>query len=315
MRFFFVLSGFLITGILLDARESARRGSVSYATALARFYGRRAVRILPLYFLIVGVTWLLGMHATRQAIGSLVTFTYNLHLMQQGWWDEHMAHFWSLSVEQQFYLVWPWPILFMPRRFLWPTAVAMLGVGELTRYWYVANQDAGLGMWVSPLASADALGLGAVIALALRSVRTAAAVLERWPIGIATVIGLVGSWASSWWQPPLAPFVGFGTELLHDGFQLVGFAGLIAGAALGFHGAAGTILSFRPLTYLGQISYGLYLYHPLMVPLAGTLLRSVNAPGAALPTGIVLALALSLGTTMASWHLFERPLNQLRRCF
>jgi peptidoglycan/LPS O-acetylase OafA/YrhL len=316
VRLFFALSGFLITGILLDARAAIRSGTTSAGAALGHFYARRSLRILPLYFLVVGACWLLGVAAVREAPGSFLTFTYNLHLIRQGWWDNHVAHFWTLSVEQQFYLLWPCLLLFAPRRALVPLAVLMMVTAEGARWHYQRTDPTGMAFYVSTLAAGDALGAGALLALVIRSPR-ACHWLERMLASPAmAAVGII--WiAGAWWHPALEPVLGFAANALRDAFELLVFAALIFGATRGFRGALASIAAWKPLAYLGRISYGIYVYHPLMLPVAAAIfaLVGITADGEPEPARVAVALVLTLGTAAISWHLFEKPLNDLKRYF
>ena len=106
VELFFVLSGFLITRLLLAARREVERGRQHRAAALGRFYARRALRIFPLYYLVVAVLAAVDLPPAREILPWLLTYTLNFHMASRGYVD-HFAHFWTLAVEEQFYLVWP----------------------------------------------------------------------------------------------------------------------------------------------------------------------------------------------------------------
>jgi peptidoglycan/LPS O-acetylase OafA/YrhL len=316
VRLFFALSGFLITGILLDTRSAIRSGATSIGAAVRRFYARRALRIFPLYYLVVAVCWMVGVVAVREAPGYFLTFTYNFHLIRQGWWDNDVAHFWTLSVEQQFYLLWPCLVLVVPRRGLAPVTILLVAGGEFARWYYLHHDPTGMAVYVSTFAAADALGTGALLTLAMRHER-ASSWLERLLVGPALVAVTIGWVTSAWWHPALAPILGFATNVLRDGVELWMFAGLIFGATRGVRGVLAPVANWQPLAYLGRISYGVYVYHPLMLPVAAAMLAGAGleanddfAPGQA-----AVALVLTLGVAAASWHLFEKPLNDLKRYF
>lgn len=116
VKLFFVLSGFLITGILLRARSKLGDQPRAVLSALAGFYARRSLRIFPLYYLVIAVCLVLNVPPVRDELLWLATYTLNLRISYQGWYPEHVAHFWSLAVEEQFYLLWPWVVLFAPSR-------------------------------------------------------------------------------------------------------------------------------------------------------------------------------------------------------
>ena len=112
VKVFFVLSGFLITGILLDARGQADQSGVGRTAVLKNFYARRFLRIFPLFYATLALTFLLGVPTVRQFIWWLMFYLGNVLLALHGQWLSGIAHFWSLAVEEQFYLVWPVLILF-----------------------------------------------------------------------------------------------------------------------------------------------------------------------------------------------------------
>src|SRR5262249_40880734 len=117
VRLFFVLSGFLITGILLGCRESmAQQGA---GQALASFYARRFLRIFPLYYFALAVVLLAGVQEARDGAAWHLAYLSNVYGVRQGWLGS-LAHFWSLAVEEQFYLVWPALVLSLPRPWLGP---------------------------------------------------------------------------------------------------------------------------------------------------------------------------------------------------
>src|SRR5436309_1918792 len=108
---FFILSGFLITGILLDAREWARAAGVPRPPVLRRFYGRRFLRIFPLYYASLAVLYAAGVPDVKGYAGWHLAYLSNVLFCRLGAWPAATAHLWSLAVEEQFYLAWPLAIL------------------------------------------------------------------------------------------------------------------------------------------------------------------------------------------------------------
>jgi peptidoglycan/LPS O-acetylase OafA/YrhL len=317
VRLFFALSGFLITSILLETRERIRTGRLTSAAALAKFYVRRVLRIFPLYFLVLGVCWLLGVTEVRDHPWSFITFTYNMHLVRQGWYDGYLGHFWSLSVEQQFYLLWPFIVLFAPTRLVGPAAWVAMAGAELARFYYSYHDPTGMASWVSTPASCDALAVGALVALAARQASAASLASRRALSGWTLVVCGLALCTSPWWEPPLDARIGYAASVVHDVAELATYAGLLFGAQRRFGGLPGVALSWRPMAYIGTISYGLYVYHPLMLPVSSALLGAVAGVAtvdAVLPRAIG-ALALSVGAAALSWRCLEKPINDLKRFF
>jgi len=120
VRLFFVLSGFLITGILLRGRAAATVAATSRLSTLRNFYVRRFLRIFPVYYATLLAVVLLDISPARQIWPWLVTYTTNIYIWHRVAWIGHLGHLWTLAVEEQFYIVWPWLVLFLPRRLLRP---------------------------------------------------------------------------------------------------------------------------------------------------------------------------------------------------
>ena len=172
---FFVLSGFLITGILLDSRE--KPGYFS------RFYKRRLLRIFPLYYFAVLVTWLTIVLIEKapdrlQGYDSFTwffTFTPNIAMGLKNDWLWHsevfnLNHLWSLAVEEQFYIFWPFVVYFMPKRGLAILCLLLLAMGTGLRNMtdHVVGTEFSVAAYTLPFCRMDGLAIGAFVAVALR---------------------------------------------------------------------------------------------------------------------------------------------------
>ena len=171
VRIFFVLSGFLITGILLRSRERCDSGQTPPGFAIRRFYVRRILRIFPLYYVALAIAWYGEVWGAREGMAWHAAYLSNVHFFlvnaaQPGVWGGHVAHLWSLAVEEQFYLVWPWVILFAPRRWLPGIALGMAAVGPVFRSVVFGLTGNDLAP-VLPLGCVDSLALGAYLATTL----------------------------------------------------------------------------------------------------------------------------------------------------
>ena len=127
VRLFFVLSGFLLTSILLRQREKAAEFRLSRRRVLGDFYARRILRIWPIYYAALFGALLLGAEGVARTFGWHALFGSNiLFFLEQSWTPPVAAHLWTLSVEEQFYLVLPLAALFLPLRALRPLFVALI---------------------------------------------------------------------------------------------------------------------------------------------------------------------------------------------
>ncbi|HEX3243121.1 MAG TPA: acyltransferase family protein [Solirubrobacterales bacterium] len=305
---FFVISGFLITRLLLAELE--RTGTVS----LLNFYARRARRLLPLLFLVlatvvVGSRLFLSPVQATEVSGDVVSsafFSVNWHFaagsvdyFAQGADPSPVQHIWSLAIEEQFYLVWPTLILLATMPFLWrgfsPRPVLWVAVLLIA----AASFAIGLGLtadqpnaaYFSTLGRAWELGLGAAVALlgAVPLPRLAGAALA-WAGAGAILYAVVGFDSTT-------PFPGSAALA-----PTLGTAALIV--AGGVSTGAGRLLSLRPVRYVGRISYSWYLWHwPALIFAA--------AVWGALSQSLALAvLGASLLPTVLSHHWIEEPLRR-----
>ena len=200
VHLFFLLSGFLITGILIKAKTAVLAGAGSCWLALRQFYVRRCLRIFPLYYLVVLAGMIVGAEYAREYAPWLLTYTINFKFADQGWYITNFAHFWSLAVEEQYYLVWPWVVLLIPSHWLRRAAWAMVAVGPLYRLgrilaWrYFDAAVPVLHTYISTFAVLDSIGFGSLLAIA--SSETSPIAVRRqlafvgWPVAFFGLLAL-----------------------------------------------------------------------------------------------------------------------------
>lgn len=304
VQLFFVLSGFLITGILLAGRHATK----SRPRTLGAFYCRRFLRIFPAYYSVLLIMLLIGIPEVREGIGWHVTYLSNVRAARLGRWEGPVSHLWSLSVEEQFYLCWPVLVLCVPWAALPATIAVAVLVGPLTRYVLFHSTGNVVTSYVLMPSNLDPLALGAGLALVWDRTATT---IRRYVGWVALLVGVMVWIASK--NVPAA--IGSALSPLASAFV---FVWLVHGAAMGYCGAIKRILEWRPIVYLGTISYGMYLYHNFV---GATVWRVQQATGIWLrlpPRGLGLVVYVSVLTVLlasASWHLLERPLNDLKVYF
>ena len=305
VNLFFVLSGFLITRILLTQQQEVLAFRGSRLRALVIFYARRTLRIFPLYYLTLAVLWICAFDQSRPLGWWLGTYTYNLRLTVTGWRHTY-DHFWSLCVEEQFYLVWPFVVLTCTRRKLGVILVLAFLAAPLWRLGCLCWGTSRFPLMVLPWACLDCLAAGALLAYCERSGR---ALWQRF-LGGCRVGGLMlmALWLGLlllerpvlWGSVPVEALIGNTAMALF-------FAWVVGRATEQPRGDWGTLLSMHWLTYLGTISYGVYILHNFMRVLWDKLASSL-APLAIPPAcGYVV---LSILAASASWYLFERPIQR-----
>ena len=314
---FFVVSGFLITGLLL--REYERTGRISFSG----FYRRRVKRILPaswlvLVFTVVAAYFLFGQARFLQTVGDAIwslLFAANWRFaaegsdyFQAGGPVSPLQHYWSLGVEEQFYFVWPWLLLLALVVFLRgrragsgnaARIVAGVAIGAISlasfawAMWDTATSPT--VAYYSTLTRVWELGLGAVLAVV-------APALTRVPDGLRPVlawIGLLGMTASLFLIDGSTPFPGPGAVLP------VLATGLVIAAGTGAARHRGMWVLTNPVSrYVGDISYSMYLWHWPIIVFGGVLLTE---PG---PVRSAVFIVVIVVASVYSYHLVEDPVRR-----
>lgn len=317
VRVFFVLSGFLITHGLLGARarqQSLRSGS---ALELGRFFFRRAARLWPVYFAVIAVTAAFHVELAQAMLPWNLTFTTNYFITLSEHWPGIHSHLWTLAVEQQFYLFWPFVILLAPGRSALAIIALLIGtapllrIGELRMLAAMGGAESVPSGLLLPLCG-DALAWGALLAFLLRFrpelLKNSARIsgpLSLLLLGGAYLQFQMGS------SPQISP-VGFafaGSLIALSAFLLINHC--ISGPDSPIR----SLLRWRPIAYLGMISYGIYLLHNFMHWFGAGLLRRIGGmsyfPNEA--TQAIYLTTLSIGFAALSWHFFESPILRLSR--
>src|SRR6516165_8925725 len=311
---FFVISGFLITNLLLH--EKARSGRIS----ISRFYARRVRRILPAATLVVLVSvvatyYWLGFIAGNEVADDAkwaAVFTANIHfgLLGTDYLGSQLPpsplqHMWSLGVEEQFYLVWPGlflglVLLVRGKLHRNALAVALLGIICASMAWSVI-QTRSNATWAyfSPLTRAWELGLGALVAVLATA---AARIRPSWLIELLGLCGITGIMVSALVFNSSTHYPGSAVAL-----PVISTALLIATGCADPRTLVGRALAVRPMQWIGARSYSLYLWHwPFLTIPAEYFGHDLSATQNA---GLLL---LALAATALTYRLVENPVRHAR---
>jgi peptidoglycan/LPS O-acetylase OafA/YrhL len=321
---FFVLSGFLITGILVDSK-----GSPNY---LVNFYMRRALRIFPLYLAVLtaGATGVALVPAVRHWMGTepmwwQFVYATNLNITLHGWqavgW---FGHFWSLAIEEHYYLCWPFVVLLFRSRTLIGISMGVWVVVFIVRWIILGLYHPTPATYVLTPLRVDSLALGSCLAVLVRNERARA-----WLAGMAG--------RACWSGAVLMGALVVGARSVsHEDFWLQGFgfslfgifyaALLLQGLFPRGRGRLARLLMSAPLRAAGKYSYGWYVFH---VPVFMLFFHSDTGEKmrrAVLPAGWIggwmdaaaagtAAVAVSLVVTLLSWNLLEKRMLRLKHRF
>ncbi|MDB6059983.1 MAG: oatA 2 [Verrucomicrobiaceae bacterium] len=324
VQLFFVLSGFLITGILLDQKGTAHQWR--------NFYARRTLRIFPLYYAALITAFIL-----LPALGFLPPVSAELREYQSWYWlflmnwiapvehsQMYFGHFWSLAVEEQFYLLWPLAVIFCRPKTLLYLCGAMIISAPLIRLGLVLF-DAKFALkaaYTFTPARWDALAGGALVAIALRDrMLSQRLLLLVQPTVYLTLLYIVIFVVLN---RNFAPIEG-PRLFLNESIAMLLFAATLT---LSIDATNSKVISWQnflrtaPLRSIGKYSYAIYVFQLPLIYLSGPYwLRSLEALRIVLPPSIsttLFAVAVffcAYAAAFVSWHLLESPFLQLKRRF
>lgn len=296
---FFVLSGFLITGILLDAKGSAN--------GLRNFYARRVLRIFPLYYGVLAVLFFLlpaaSLLPTTPIRQQLWFWTY---LQNVGFTFTNLPgpnHFWSLAVEEQFYLLWPLLVIRWDVGRIIRSLVGAIVISIVARCVLISL---GYGTFYFTLCRLDGLALGGLLAIAARSKRglSRLAPYARWCLYICTVpMGVAYVLLSGSRLDPLQVVKSTAIGILYAALIIIALTARPKSILP-------LIFNVSPLRSIGKYSYAMYIFHPFVFGMVFPVVRHQPLIGQmAVAGGITYVCAL------LSWYTWEYPFMQLKRRF
>lgn len=314
---FFVLSGFLITGILIDAK-----GTPGYFKV---FYIRRALRIFPLYYGLLALGWLSVIFITpgdkqvltgHNLMAWYWLYASNIGMAVKGGWLASptwlgLGHFWSLAVEEQFYLVWPLIVMLLPVKWLQRLCVALV-ISSPIIHAILQNQIGLLATYVSTLNRLGVLAAGAWLAIMWRNPDGWKKV-TRWLVPVTGFFGIILLIERIFVIYPLASC---------ESFIMIFFgAGCVGLAANGDGAISRFIFESRMLRWLGKYSYGIYVYHHALKPVwmhffwRGWIVPTIGSGWPGTFTYMACATVASLLLAWLSWKFFESPILSLKSRF
>jgi peptidoglycan/LPS O-acetylase OafA/YrhL len=318
LKMFFVLSGFLITKILVQNKQKITEKKITVSRYFKQFYIRRTLRIFPVYYATLLIIYILDVFPVRESWQWHATYMSNWFLYFKGDWYGWTSHFWTLSVEEQFYLLWPIVILVTPISRLKLVLYSTILLSVVFKLFCYYN-NVPLIEILTP-SCFDAFAIGGILAhqsLVLTKEEFKKHYLLSNPLFFVGIIGyafliLINHTSDSGWLGSNNLF----WEVFHSAIGAIIFVFIIAKASVGFSGITGKILENKLLIYLGKVSYSSYIFHELMPQLADWLYQSigVNKPqDVYVNFGVYFILTIALSTL--SWYVLESPMLKLKRKF
>ena len=326
---FFVLSGFLITRILFQNADDCRKAQTGISVKVIRFIYRRSLRIFPIYFILLFIGFAFSLSNFQQFWYYLVFYLPNYYIMSKGTWLGIWDHLWSLAVEEQYYLIFPYFVLLLsPKKYPWLICMMLLmGIGTRLGFALLANTDVQEHNWmwwyVNPFSALDCFGLGGFLAYVFHYQQAYFQEFRYLLLGLA--LSLI-AYLTVLYLASLAEFD-------HANFWSIVFERITA-AIMAFFLIALSIrnqswflspfLKLNWIAYLGQISYGLYLYHNLVMNYyhdkGNTIWYYLNSilPDFHLEIvnftilKFIICLVILILISSLSWNIIEKPINKYK---
>ena len=325
LTFFFVLSSFLITKILLISKEKGTEAGYSKQKIAFVFLMRRTLRIFPAYYFYIILLLLLPYAGQLVKDHTLSFFLYlsNFQIYFTQDFGDLTAHLWTLAVEEQFYLAWPWLILFVPNKNLPKVFYGLFLLGPVSRaIFYALMDNPGLEMATIQVLTPtclDGFGIGGLLAYQHVNGKTSNPIY-KWiflaliPVYIYTLFSGYASFS-----------------IVFDRAFISIFAVIIIeNASNGYQNFFGRFLENKVVLYLAKISYGIYLYHifaayffwrvmskltPVFNNRLGINLYPLSDFFAHPVASFIVYLLLSIAMAALSWHFLEKPISNFKKLF
>lgn len=303
---FFVLSGFLITGILLNYRTEIDQKEISIKQILKIFYIRRALRIFPIYYILIFVMLIFQFSMIKQGFWWHFFYLSNVYFWLQSTFHGSLSHFWSLAVEEQFYFIWPILILVFPARKLIILFLIAIFSAICYRILFIYESNE-MARFLLP-GSIDSFAIGAMVTLInkgiLNILNKFKEVKVQWLLGFIFFI-----LSQAWLYLPLPTNWSLGLYIcllsLSFGWMILACCNVNESNSKSF------LLENRTFMYLGKISYGLYLYHNFI-----PYFYDFKVPGLPDVFSLYIVQFMRFGMLVSiasiSWFFIEKPLLRLK---
>ena len=314
---FFVLSGFFITNILLEGRDKAEANNIKKRHVFKLFLLNRALRIFPIYYITIFLLYFFHESTDTSIKANFVyflTYTSNFYFYNIQSWDGVTSHLWSLAVEEQFYIFWPFVVLLINRKWL-PYVIAMFVIIGFVSHYFLSDNEFGM---ILPFACFDALGIGAL--LSWINLYRSQYLKQTMLICASTFLGCLLYFFSArilYGKFPLSP------DLIFSSVAAFVISYVVYAEKAGVRIKFRVILENHALIFLGKLCYGLYLYHNILPHYLMLFMERFQVyrfmPAYVLRhydlLSHVINFVLLIGISWLSWKYIEKPILSLKKKF
>jgi len=305
---FFVLSGFLITQILIRSKEYSLQNNSGIFHSLKQFYARRTLRIFPIYYITIFILLIFNIQNIKDKFLWFLFYASNILFFRMKEWEGPLSHLWTLSVEEQFYIFWPLVILLTPKKYLLRTIFVFTLFGPIFRTllftFHQGTESASYFIHILTPSCLDCFGLGAVLAYYTTYRVDTNGIKKIW-ILLFLFYNIFSFIIFMFFYDNIV------NVLIISNISVISMI-IIAKMSTGFQGRLKKVFENKSLMYLGKISYGMYLYHNF-IPLIYNYLKLPYIKNTFL--NFIIQFCLLLLLSSISWYLIEKPVNGLKKYF
>lgn len=309
VNLFFVISGYLITAILLNKKQDIENQTTTLLKEIKNFFVKRTLRIFPIYYIVILFLFIFNYNEIKDYSIYLITYTTNIYMTFHNTYIGNKTHLWSLAVEEQFYLIWPFIIFFTKRKYFLPIILSLIVLSLCSKYYFLNYTPYQLGANAFLTSCFDSLGMGALLAYLQLYHTIIFEKLINKKILLMLIIGYVLLFIFPGILSSLKPLLeNFATSLIY--FYMVGIA-----AQNKFSGITKYALENKIAVYLGKISYGIYIIHNFMGDLFYNFFAQKLPPTDHHSIRVIYWICLTIIFASISWFLIEKPILKLKRFF
>ncbi len=308
VNIFFVISGFLISSILLNEKDKAAKQKTTGRKIIINFYIRRFLRIFPIYYIVLLLLLFSALPHYKDNFIYYLTYTENFHVYFNHDWDS-FSHTWSLAVEEQFYIIWPCIIILTKKSRLVYVFIFFILIGPVFSFFQTIYLKPALNVYILTPSCFDAFGIGAL--LAYYYVNNNMARIKKWTkVLLPFSILLLFYWT-------LAPGGGHLQYLKRFSDSIIASGLILFCLSNSYRSLRNRLLENKVMVHLGMVSYGIYLFHYAIPYFYSKAKQNMHVEFGKYDSIIdyLLMMIILLLLAFFSFYKIEKPILRLKKKF